>query len=339
MTERFLLIDQYGVFLGKHSERLRLTQDGKVLSETPLIDLEQVLVLSGGVSMSSDAMRACAERGIPMTFLSRGGHVYARLVSAEMGGTVQTRREQLLAYTDRRGVHLARAFATGKMHNQASLLKYMAKYRKGRDEEAFSYAHQSASAIEGLVAELQALNGDNVDILRPQVMSLEGRAAEWYWDAIQRLMLASVGFPGRETRGAQDIVNKALNYGYGVLYGQVEQAVLLAGLDPYAGFIHADRAGKPSLVLDMIEEFRQPVVDRTVLALLNKGAELKMDEDGKFAEPTRRLLAESVLERLDGQADYEGKKHKLRTIIQSQARHLATFVRGEGSYKPFLARW
>ncbi|MER3513307.1 MAG: CRISPR-associated endonuclease Cas1, partial [Chloroflexota bacterium] len=81
------------------------------------------------------------------------------------------------------------------------------------------------------------------------------------------------------------------NYGYGILYGQVERALVLAGLDPYAGFIHVDRPGKPSLVLDLIEEFRQAVVDRTVLGLVNKGVALEQDEEGRLTEGTRRMLA------------------------------------------------
>ena len=141
------------------------------------------------------------------------------------------------------------------------------------------------------------------------------------------------------TRGARDGLNSALNYGYGILYGQMERALVLAGLDPYAGFIHADRPGKPSLTLDLIEEFRQPVVDRTVLGLANKGFEFKQDEDGLLAEDTRRALAEKVLERLEESTErYEGKKQALRVIIQSQARHLATFVRGDrADYEPFRA--
>ncbi len=134
--------------------------------------------------------------------------------------------------------------------------------------------------------------------------------------------------------------NSALNYGYGVLYSQVERALVLAGLDPYAGFIHTDRPGKPSLVYDLIEEFRAPVVDRTILGLVNKGVALKQDERGYLDEATRRLLAERVLERLETSERYEQKRHALRSIIQMQARHIATFVRGERErYDPFLAAW
>ena len=146
-------------------------------------------------------------------------------------------------------------------------------------------------------------------------------------------------WPKREHRGARDVVNCSLNYGYGILYAQVESAILLAGLDPYAGFLHVDRPGKPSLVLDLIEEFRAPVVDRVVMGLLNKGVKLEVDDSGRLTQDTRRTLAQGVLNRLEGRERYEKQKRMLRTILQCQARHLATFVRGDGSYRPFICGW
>ncbi len=93
-------------------------------------------------------------------------------------------------------------------------------------------------------------------------------------------------------------------------------------------------------MLDLIEEFRQPVVDRVVLALLNQRVALAIDDEGRLDQATRRTLAERVLARLDQDREaYEGKKHLLRTILQSQARHLATHVRGETTYRPFIATW
>jgi CRISPR-associated protein Cas1 len=120
----------------------------------------------------------------------------------------------------------------------------------------------------------------------------------------------------------------------------VERVLVLAGLDPYAGYLHADRPGKPSLVLDLIEEFRQTIVDRSVLGLVNKGVHIEMDERGRLDEATRRTLAEKVLARMEAGERYEGKKQPLRIILQTQARHIATFVRGDRpKYVPFLARW
>ncbi len=340
-NEPVLIVEQFGAYVGKHLERLRVTKDKETLAEAPLMHLEQVLVSGRGVSLSTDAIAACGRAGIPIHMIDGRGRPLASFYAAGLTGTVQTRRAQLLAYNDRRGVTLGIAFASGKIVNQANLLKYMAKYRKATAPELYRELRRRAGGVVEHLEELRQLDAATIDDVRFQLLSVEGRAAQQYWAAIKEVAPAELNWPGRKTRGAKDGLNSALNYGYGILYGQIERALVLAGLDPYAGFIHADRPGKPSLTLDMIEEFRQPVVDRTVLGLANKGFEIKQGEDGLLADDTRRTLAEKVLERLEESTErYEGKKQALRVIIQGQARHLATFLRGErASYDPFVCGW
>lgn len=205
-----LIIDQYGAFLGKHSERLQVRVNKDVGADVPLFGLEQVLIIAGGLSLSSDAVRACAEAGVPISFVSRSGKPYARVASVDLIGTVQTRWELLLAYADGRGVTLAKAFAQGKLLNQVNLLKYMAKYRKTRGQETYQFSWPLAEEIKSLDDELEKLSGGNVDAIRPQLLNLEGRAANLYWEGIKRLLLAEVEFRGREQRGAQDVVNVCL---------------------------------------------------------------------------------------------------------------------------------
>ena len=120
----------------------------------------------------------------------------------------------------------------------------------------------------------------------------------------------------------------------------MEQALTLAGLDPYGGFLHADRPGKPSLVLDLIEEFRQPVVDRTIIGMVNKRVAIEQDEAGRLGEATRTKIAEKIQERMESTEMYEKKRQTLRSILQNQARHLACFLREEREqYEPFIAGW
>ena len=335
-----LIVDQYGAFVGKHSQRLQVKVKGEKVVQAPLLHLEQVLITGRGVSLSADAIQACCQEGIPIHFVSSSGQPYAGLYAAGLTGTVQTRRAQLLAYEDGRGLALAMAFASGKIENQSRLLKYVAKYRKEADPPLYEELRLAAQGVLDHLEELRRLRAERVDEVRLQILAAEGRAAHRYWEALKLVVPEQYDWPGRRRRGAKDPLNAALNYGYGILYGQIERAVILAGLDPYAGFIHADRPGKPSLVLDLIEEFRAPVVDRTVLGLANKRTQLAQDEKGLLTLETRRLLAERVLARLETAERYERKRQPLRVIIQSQARHIATFVRGDrAQYRPFLARW
>src|SRR5262249_16430914 len=155
-----------------------------------------------------------------------------------------------------------------------------------------------------------------------------------YWDGVRAILGQRVEFFGREHRGATDAVNSLLNYGYGILYSQVWGAVLNAGLEPFAGFLHVDRPGKPSLVLDLVEEFRQPVVDRAVIAYINVGESIEL-EQGMLDTETRKAIAARVLERLQATEMYQAKRYQIRSIIQMQARRLASFLKGDGQYKAF----
>lgn len=335
-----LIVDEFGSFIAKKSGRLRVTCQGEKRAEAPIMHLETVLVTGRGVSLSSDTVAACAEAGIPIHFLDRRGQPVGTFYSAGLTATVQTRRAQLLARDDARGLAFALAAAEGKLRNQANLLKYISKYRKKKAPAVYADVRLLADEVLDHLAELERLNGANVDACRGQLLSIEGRGAQKYWQGIGKLLLAAVQWPGRRTQGATDPFNSALNYGYGILYSQVERALVLAGLDPYAGFLHVDRPGKASLVYDAVEEFRQTVVDRTVMAVFNRGTAIDLDERGRLVAEARRDLARKVLARLEAAEPYEGKRHPLRSIIQRQARHLATFLRGEReTYEPFIASW
>jgi len=335
-----LIVEGRGTFLGKHQGRLRVSREQKTISEVPLIHLDQVIIVDSGVAISSDVIRVCSEEGIPIHFLSYSGSPVASLYSAGLTGTVLTRRAQLLAYENATGVALAKAFVAGKLENHANLLRYMAKYRKETDLPLHEEMMLVAIEMRDYLYELEQLKGEKIESIREQILSVEGRAAQKYWQTIARIIPEELEWPGRETRGALDRFNSALNYGYGILYFQVEKALTLAGLDPYGGYLHADRPGKPSLVLDMIEEFRQTVVDRTVIGLVNKRFAIEQDDDHRLNESTRKKLAEKVKERLESSEPYEKKRQALRFILQSQARHLALFVRGERErYEPFIAGW
>ncbi|MCS7087369.1 MAG: CRISPR-associated endonuclease Cas1 [Thermoflexales bacterium] len=347
-----LIVEEYGAYVGKHSERLRVTVKGEIRAEAPLIYLRQLIVKSRGVSLSSDAIIACAERGIAIHVVRSGSTTSgASLYTDGLTGTVATRRAQLLAYQDARAVHVAAAIAHAKIRNQAALLLYHARNRKSSEPRIAHALRVIAHEVLDHEAELEDLlrreaslasahaHKPPIERLRNALLSLEGRAAQRYWEGVRLIVPEALGWPGRRHRNARDPFNCALNYAYAVLARVTEQALVLAGLDPFAGFLHADRPGKPSLTLDLIEEFRQPIVDRVLLGMVGKGVLLSCDAEGRLDDATRRAIAERVIARLEeGNERYEGNKRwALREIIQTQARHLATFLRGDrAEYSGFV---
>lgn len=330
-----LFVSGFGLFLGKKSERVVVRKDKAVCAQVPFLKLQEIVVASRGVSLSSDLLEELCARGIRVAFLRSSGQPFALVTSPLLTATVETRRAQLSAISDARGADLCRWIVAGKLHNQEKLLLYFAKSREGERAEALRH---TARQLRKLRRDALAVEGESAESVRGSLMGLEGAGGRVYWKALGNLLPDHLGFEGRSRAGAPDLVNGMLNYGYGILYAHVWGAVMNAGLEPFAGFLHADRSGKPSLVLDLVEEFRQPVVDRAVFGWLHKGGGGRM-AGGLLDGETREAVAGRVLLRLTAAERHRGKSHQVRSVIQMQARAVARALRGGGRYRPFAFQW
>lgn len=333
----------FGGYVGKKSERLVLKKkDGKVVWQIPFDHLHELQLASSGLSLSVDVVAALADRGVRLSVVGYDGRPVAQMASPMLTASVQIRRAQLEALENGRGLLLARAIAAGKLLNQARLLKYCVKNARQSQPEMYLAIHDKVSSI--LRARRDILRGPwpNLEKARAMLMGLEGQAAKVYWAGISQLIERQAEFTHRAHRGAGDFVNSLLNYGYGVLYSQVWGAIQNAGLEPFAGYLHTDRPGKPSLVLDLTEEFRAPVVDRTVIAALrlgqlqppNGGSNKGLDAD------TRSTLVDRLFRRLESRESWKGADYQVRSIIQMQARQVASFLTGRVErYTSFRFKW
>ena len=180
-----LVVDEYGSFISKHQGRLRVTVKKEKRLEAPLMHLQTVLVAGHGVSLSADVIAACAENGIPVHIIDYRGAPVASMYASALIGTVQTRRAQLLAFHTSKGFEAARALALGKIRNQSTLLKYVAKYRKEKQPALYEALRDAAIDVLAHEQELLALEAERIDDVREQMMSAEGRAAKRYWEALK----------------------------------------------------------------------------------------------------------------------------------------------------------
>lgn len=333
-----IILSGFGIYLGKKSERLQIKVQGKAAHEFPFFRISEVVVASRGVSLSSDLLKEFCERGIRLSFTESSGRPYAMLSSPVLTATVASRREQLMAYNDERGLEFARLVVRGKIRNQRHLLLYFGKYLKSSAPERHAALAKTALRLRALELQARKVKGERVEERRAELMGIEGVAGRLYWDGVKNIVENKAEFAGRIHQGATDAFNSLLNYGYGILYAHVWGALVNAGLEPFAGYLHVDRPGKPSLVLDMVEEFRQPVVDRTVIAFTNLAQPVGMT-DGMLDEGTKKALSQKVLERLASREPFQGQQYQVRSIIQIQARALVSFLRSKSAYRPFSFRW
>jgi CRISPR-associated protein Cas1 len=333
-----LFLSGFGLFLSKKSDRLIVKKGKDLMYEFPFFRLSEITVASRGITLSSDLVLELCQRGIQINFMQGTGRPYAKLSSPMLSATIRARREQLRALDDERGVRFSKIVVSGKLKNQRNLLLYFGKYLRKAHPDRYRRIEEKTGQLREYEKKVASIESSLLAEARKALLGIEGVSGCIYWEGVQEIVSGRAEFFGRVHRGASDKVNSMLNYGYGILYSQVWGAVMSAGLEPCAGFLHVDRPGKPSLVLDLVEEFRQPVVDRTVISHINLGESIRM-EGGLLDAETRKSISQKILERMESRESYQGKKYQIRSIIQIQARNLAAFLKGERQYRPFSFKW
>ncbi|MEM2831013.1 MAG: CRISPR-associated endonuclease Cas1 [Candidatus Jordarchaeales archaeon] len=344
-----IFLDDFGIFLGRKRNRF-IVKKGKEKCEFPADDVENIVCTSRGAALSTSALRLAVSRNIQVIFAMYSGWPYAVLMPTTISGSIRARREQFLAYMDERGFILAKNFVMGKIKNQANMLKLMAKNRKQTNKSLADDLYRSGRLIDEIHEKVSEESGLNINDKRLDLMNLEAEAARVYWRAIAPILPEDIAFNGRKTRGAKDPFNAMLNFGYqAVLFPEVWKAICYAGLDPYAGFLHADRPGKPSLVLDLMEEFRQQVVDRAIISLLSKGVinpgeilavGAEAEEGRVLSKKAVQLILENLFDRLNRPVMFKGRRGPLKNFIYSQSRCITRFLlRDSVAYEPFILGW
>ena len=335
-----LIVKDYGVAVRLRRGLVLVCKGEEVLARVPLCHLERVIVVTSGVMVSSKLVRAASRAGVDLLFMDHRGEPVARLAPPYATRTVLTRRLQYEAYGDERGVEIAKAVAYSKVRNQAGMLRYIARNRS--DPELRELLREVALEIDRVAEAIASIRARRVDLVRQEIINLEAEAAKWYWPMVARALPEGLGFTGRDQRG-DDLFNKMLNYGYGILKGVAWRALVTVGLDPYAGYLHVDRSGRPSLVLDFMEQFRQPLVDRALLALVSREApepERCLERDGRLRSDFRARIAAEVLRRLSSRVRYDGGRVAMEVAVRRQARRLARYLRGEEDrYSGYIERW
>ncbi|MDD3596356.1 CRISPR-associated endonuclease Cas1 [Sulfuricurvum sp.] len=319
-----LHITKPGIILGIAKNRFTIKESGKVIKSIPKSQITHIIIASDGVSISSNIIRECARIGIPIDFVDRNHLPYASFISFS-ASLSQNALMQLEVIRMGKSIEFAYEFIEGKAKNQINYLKYLDKYHKRFDKAITSMQKTLKSAKSATTAN--------------ELMGYEGQISATYWAEIQSIIDEHYGFTSRITQGARDTINSCLNYGYAILYGKIRYALVKAGLSLHISYLHAHDETKPTLVFDMIEEFRAFVVDRVIFSMANKNEPLHVTKEGLLTEETKKLVAKNIFERLGSYTTWRKEQHKIEHIIFHQAYLLARSVRGEDKYAAFIGKF
>ncbi|MGH8016911.1 MAG: type I-C CRISPR-associated endonuclease Cas1c, partial [Opitutaceae bacterium] len=320
---------------------IRIEQERQLKLSLPVHNIESVFIFGPEIYVSPAVLRLCWENNASVCFFTEWGRLEAR-VEGVPKGSVQLRRAQHAAASDpARSAALARAFVAGKIHNTRWLLSRSARDSGGGEDDANTLRGIS-DALASLLRELE--RAADHDAIRGN----EGRAAALHFGEFPRHLRPGPRrqfiMDGRNRRPPRDAVNCLLSFAYALLRHDCVSALTAVGLDPFVGYLHADRSGRESLALDLMEEFR-PWVERIVITLLNR-AEIKPRDfehrDGgavELSESARKTIVSAYQSRKGEELTHPLFQQRVRhgQLPFIQARLLARAVRDpESAYTPHL---
>ena len=336
-----LYVSTQGAHVHVDHRTLKVEADGATLLRVPVHHLGAV-VCFGRVSVSPAAMAQCAEDQRDLVFLSRSGRFRAKVVGPT-SGNVLLRLAQHEAYQNHeRSAAIARNIVAAKVQNGRSLL--MREARQTKETESEVELRQAAKYMADTIGNLEKADTLN------EIRGNEGRAGAVYFSAFDHLIRVldpAFKFDGRNRRPPRDPVNAMLSFLYALVRAECQAACEGVGLDPQIGFLHAVRPGRPSLALDLMEEFRSFLADRLALTLINRRQlnsehfETSLCGGVSLTEEGRKTLLTTYQKRKAEEITHPVAQRKtpIGLLPHLQARLLARHLRGDLKHYPaFVAR-
>jgi CRISPR-associated protein Cas1 len=274
-----LYITEQGASLNFQSGKFIVHSKDDSVKMIPEETLESIMIF-GNISVTVPAIRKCLEKGISVTFLSANGNYFGRLISTSFVNATRLKKQIYLSDADDKTLEFARKSLSAKVHNQCIIVNRYARYNQSKDE-----LRQKSNEMG--IYERKILNAKS----KSEAMGYEGQAARIYFSALSDLVNDDFKFHGRSKRPPKDAFNSMLSLGYTILFYEIYAEAESHGLNPYIGFVHEIKEHHPALISDLLEEWRAPLVDSTVLKLI-QGNEVSI-KDFKTDEETGAVLMES----------------------------------------------
>lgn len=323
-----IYINSYGAYIHVTDQMFSIktkTPEGQVQVGTVAAHKVRSIVITTHAAISTDAVRLALTNNIEIVFLHADGQPYGRFWHSKTGSTSKIRKQQLLASLNQTGLTWIKQWLTTKLQNQSDFIKDLKKHRAEKFGDYLEDKTHRIDALKKLISEVQS---ENVDTVAGSFRGWEGTAGRLYFETLSHVLPAQYRFEGRSSRPAKDQFNAFLNYAYGILYSKIEKALIIAGLDPYLGFMHRDDYNHKSMVFDFIEPYRI-YAEKVVFQLFSAkkinmvhtseiANGLTLNKDGKI------LLVETFMQYID--KDHFKYEHQMQTrlnALQSDAHRFA----------------
>ncbi|MDE0399156.1 MAG: CRISPR-associated endonuclease Cas1 [Candidatus Poribacteria bacterium] len=326
-----LYITQQGATLHKSGNQIIVKKERDVLQEIPIVQLDEVVIFGNG-HITTPTMGYLLDKNIPVSFLSSRGKYKGKLQPAYAKDTRIRQQQYAVASDPPQCLELAKCFVRGKITN-AIRFSQRQRTQNAEVKAATRAAHQTLGKLD---------RAKNLESL----LGYEGSGAAAHYRAFRELLIHDWGFTTRQFRPPPDPINAMLSLGYTLLHNHVYAFANVVGFDPYCGYFHQPKHGHAALASDLMEEFRQIIVDGYVLSLVNNNRvrpeDFEQTNKGiRFTKAALDKFLTGYYGRMQQTFQHPTRNEKTTYLrcIELQVRHLARVITGEEpTYKPFLIR-
>ncbi len=332
-----LVLTGYGYYIGKKSGMIIIKRGGEKKAYS-VGNIDEIVVHSRGIHFSGEALALLMKHGVRVYFIDRL-KIRGKLTPFRRGSSLHIVKRQIGSQRRLEGACLAKSFIAGKVYNQMSYLRQLRR-RFRRREDVKRHLANGIDLIRRVYNDIVDMNLE-IENLRERLISMEGEASRIYWGAIAGLLPSEYGFDKRRKRFDKptDPLNISLNYLYMLLASYIWVETEICGLEPYIGFLHKDSTRRPALVMDLMEEFRVPVVDKPLIDyILRHPREVVswIDEKYRLRKTAVKRLMELFYRRLEEEVTFLNRSLKFKYHIHLQCKRLIKFVMGfSQEYTPF----
>ena len=335
-----LFVTTQGSYVHKDGENVIVSLEHKEQMRVPVHRLSAVLCF-GNVTVSPFLLEWCVERSLHFAMLTEKGRFLGRYEGLASGGALLRREQYRLASDEEQARRIASFIVRGKIKNSICFLRRGARERTGEAAEMLSKATDAVTRLEPSLSEATTID---------QIRGYEGEAAALYFGTIDALVIvddATLRFERRSRRPPRNAFNALLSFGYAMLLNDCIAALQAVGLDPWTGFLHVEHPGRPSLALDLMEEFRAYTIDRMILALINRkqiaSADFESDPAGgvTLKDGARKTFLSEYQTRKGREIQHPLLEQPIPAglLPHVQARLLSRVIRGDlDEYPPFVFR-
>lgn len=326
-------ITEQGSVLSKEQGKLLITKGIQTLSEIPLKKIEKINIM-GNIGLTTPIINYFLENNIEVVFMTQAGKYRGKLIKDEYRNVLLRLKQYEKSKDNEFQLKVSKWIVKGKLRNYYEFIskksKYLLKGEIGQEISALRVTIEKADKAETI----------------DKVRGYEGIGSRYYFDVFRKLMKNSnFKFEKRVAHPPTDPVNSMLSFGYTLLYNEIAAAMNIVGLDPYLGNLHTIEVSKKSLLFDMVEEWRNIIVDDLVLKIINrneiKNEDFEIDEEDKIVRFKQGIMRNFIAKyetNINQKMRYhlDNEENYIRTIFEKQMRHYARVVLGEeDEYMPF----